>query len=169
MLLEQKLHPSWKKWKSLGDYAEIKLGAVDTWFCVRPLTYMNESGRLVKDFANFHKIGPQDIVICFDDWAIPVGSIRVRPRGSSGGHNGMQSVIDHLGTQEIPRVRIGIGPLPSGRDSVEFVLSSFSKSENNALIHGLDLAYSAISDLAAQGIEFAMNRYNAAEAVKEDP
>jgi PTH1 family peptidyl-tRNA hydrolase len=173
MLLDEKFAKSanwqgWKEWKGLGQYGTTVLGNGEKCFCVRPLTFMNESGRMVQNFASFHKIPPKDILVCFDDWALPLAKLRLKPQGSSGGHNGMQSIIDHLGTQDIPRLRIGIGPLPPGRDSAQFVLSNFAKNEHDALVRALDRAFSAAYDLAAYEMEFAMNKYNAPETVGED-
>lgn len=123
---------------------------------------------MVQDFASFHKIPSKDILVCFDDWALPLAKLRLRPQGSSGGHNGMQSIIDHLATHDIPRLRIGTGPLPPGRDPAQFVLSNFAKSERDALVRALDRAFSAVYDLAADGMEQAMNKYNAPETAEED-
>jgi PTH1 family peptidyl-tRNA hydrolase len=173
LLLDNKIAQSpnwegWKDWKGLGQFGATRFGNNEKCFCIRPTVYMNESGRMVQEFAGFYKILPQEILVCYDDWALPLAKLRLRPRGSSGGHNGMQSVIDLLGSQDIPRLRIGIGPLPPKRDPAKFVLSDFAKSEHDALIRALDLAFSAIDDLAAYGIEFAMNKYNAAEPAEEN-
>lgn len=173
LLLDKKFSHSehwedWKDWKGLGRYGAVRLDGDAKCFCIQPATYMNESGRMARDFAAFYKIPPKDILVCYDDWALPLAKLRMRSRGSSGGHNGMQSVIDCLGTQDVPRLRIGIGPLPAKADPAQFVLSNFTRNEQDALVKALDSAYSAISDWAAYGIEFAMNKYNAAEPAEEN-
>lgn len=155
----------WSKWGALGETLE---GEVDgrAVILARPLTYMNESGRMAGDLARFRKIPPGDVLVCYDDFALPLPKLRIRLKGSAGGHNGMQSIIDHLGTQEVPRLRVGIGPVPAGRDPADFVLSRFRPDERKGLESALDDAVSAIATAADAGVEAAMNRFNAPEAGK---
>ncbi len=128
----------------------------------KPMTYMNESGRFVGFFSRFHKIVPGRILICFDDVALPLGRLRLRLRGSCGGHKGMESVISTLGSEDIPRLRIGIGPQPAGMDAASFVLSRFSSREEKDLECALEAAEEAVRLAAVQGLEAAMNRFNPA-------
>lgn len=125
----------------------------------RPLTYMNESGRFVGALARFYKIAPEDALVVFDDVALPLGRLRIRPSGSAGGQKGMASVISHLG-DKVPRLRLGIGPQPQGVKSEDFVLSPFAKAEQEALSEVLDRACEAVRVAAAEGLEAAMNRFN---------
>ncbi|MBR4681703.1 MAG: aminoacyl-tRNA hydrolase [Elusimicrobiaceae bacterium] len=149
----------WKPWQKLGEYAKVSVGGADV-FLLKPLTYMNESGRAVSSLARFYKITPQNCVICFDEAALPVGQLRLRKSGSSGGQKGMKSVIEQLGTQDIPRLRLGIGPKPEKMDLVNFVLGKFSREEEDILARTLTRAVSALETYLSHGIEKAMDRFN---------
>lgn len=149
----------WKPWQKLGEYAKVSVGGADV-FLLKPLTYMNESGRAVSSLARFYKIPPQDCVICFDEAALPVGQLRLRKNGSAGGQKGMKSVIEQLGTQDIPRLRLGIGPKPEKIDLVNFVLGKFSREEEDILAPALTRAVGALETYLAHGIEKAMGEIN---------
>lgn len=110
------------KAKYKGYYGKGKIAGEDA-IILRPQTFMNLSGESVIEAAKFFKIPPSNIIVVYDDIDIPVGKIRVRPSGSAGTHNGMKSVIQHLGTQDFPRVRIGCGPVPEKWALVDFVLA----------------------------------------------
>ncbi|MBR6880735.1 MAG: aminoacyl-tRNA hydrolase [Clostridiales bacterium] len=110
---------------------------------LKPKTYMNNSGISVAKAANFFKIKPSHIIIIYDDIDIPTGSIRVRAKGSAGTHNGMKSVIAHLGTQEFPRVRIGMGPKPEDRPLADYVLSDIPKEERQTVFDSFEAAADA--------------------------
>jgi PTH1 family peptidyl-tRNA hydrolase len=122
--------------------------------------FMNLSGGPVAELARKNGIVPGDILVICDDFTIPLGQLRVRSKGSSGGHNGLSSIIETLGMPDIPRLRVGIGPVPEGEDPADFVLKSFAKSETQALeaviLRAADAARVAISE----GLETAMNRFN---------
>lgn len=123
--------------------------------------YMNDSGAPVQKIAAFYKIQPADMLIVFDDKEIPLGTIRIRASGSAGGHKGMLSVIERLGTEEIPRLRVGIGTEASHRaDAAKFVLGRPTPEEKNELFAALDRAAEAIETILEHGLEEAMNRYN---------
>lgn len=107
-------------------FGKGKIGGHDV-FLMKPKTFMNNSGEAVSPFANYYKIDPSHIIIVYDDIDIEAGTIRVRSKGSAGTHNGMKSVIAHLGTQEFPRVRIGTGPVPEHMDLISFVLGDIPK------------------------------------------
>ena len=124
----------------------------------KPQTYMNESGRAVRALVRRYGLAPQDLLIVYDDVDLPVGAIRIRPRGSAGGHHGMASVIEALGTQEIPRVRIGIGRPPG--DTAEYVLSRFSPEERPVVEEAVERAADAVETILREGIEVAMGRFN---------
>ena len=99
----------------------------------KPQTYMNLSGESIREIADFYKIEPENIIIIYDDISLDVGQLRIRKKGSAGGHNGIKNIIAHLGTQEFPRIKVGIGNKPEGWDLADYVLSKYSKAEQEAL------------------------------------
>lgn len=121
---------------------------------------MNESGRFVAAFAHYHKIETNRILVCFDDVALPLGRLRLRPQGSAGGQKGMQSIIEALGTQEIARLRIGVGPQPAGVDSADYVLAPFTPLQERELSSVLESAASAAQRAARDGLPAAMSEFN---------
>lgn len=149
-----------KPWKDMGECAQVREEGLD-FFVVRPLTYMNESGRMVDGFARCHGAAPHEVLACFDDISLPLGRLRIRLKGSSGGQKGMRSILDHLGTQEVPRLRIGIGPLPPGADAADYVLRPFARAERAAVEAAIETAREAVFTAVREGVEAAMNKYNA--------
>lgn len=145
----------WKDFTGLGAVAK----AGELWLA-KPMTYMNESGRFVRLFADFHKIAVAEVLVVYDEIALPLGKIRLRAKGSAGGQKGMLSIIQHLGTQEVARLRIGIGPQPEKMDSADYVLGRFSKAQEQDLDAVLALAAEAVGSVRENGVEQAMNRYN---------
>jgi len=127
----------------------------------KPQTYMNLSGSAVSEIARKMNVSPGDIIVIYDDAALPVGKIRIRPGGSAGGHNGMKSIISHLHTQEFPRIRIGIGAMRGG--SVDYVLSRFSRADTAVVRDAMIDAANALEAILSEGIEAAMNKYNRAQ------
>jgi len=125
----------------------------------KPQTFMNLSGEAVACLCRFFKIVPSDLLIVYDDRDLPLGRIRIRQRGSAGGHRGVESIIDRLGTSDFPRLRIGIGR-PQQMEAVQHVLTSFSTDEWPAIEGALDRAADAVEVALAEGLETAMNRYN---------
>jgi PTH1 family peptidyl-tRNA hydrolase len=123
---------------------------------------MNVSGRAVAPLARQHSLPPEAVVVIYDDADLPLGKIRVRARGSAGGHGGLKSIIASLGSSEFPRVRIGIGR-SAGGDLVEHVLRSFRPDEREAIRHAIERAADAVECILTDGVEAAMNRFNAAE------
>ncbi len=128
----------------------------------RPLTYMNESGQAVKPLVRHYGIALPDLLVVYDDLDLPLGRIRLRARGSSGGHRGVESIIQHLGTTEFPRLRLGIGR-PRNGDAVEYVLSDWLPDERPVVEAAYERAVEAIACFLQEGIVAAMNRYNAGE------
>lgn len=126
---------------------------------VKPMTYMNHSGRTVGAMGKFYKFEPAQTLIVYDDLALPLGRLRIRHEGSAGGHNGMQSVIDHLGTPAVPRLRVGIGAVGGG-SMVDYVLGQFKASERAALDDAVDLAAQAVDCARLEGVTAAMNKFN---------
>lgn len=138
-----------------GDFAGHRV------LLAKPLTFMNLSGQAVGPLMRFYKLSPSDLLVIYDDLDLPLGRIRVRPEGGSGGHKGMQSIIEQLGTEQFARVRIGIGRPASG-DPVAYVLQDFSPDEEAIIARALDRACSAVLVWLQEGIEAAMNRFNRA-------
>ncbi|MDR2167438.1 MAG: aminoacyl-tRNA hydrolase [Clostridiales bacterium] len=131
----------------------------------KPTTFMNLSGLAVKKFARFYKMPPEDflerLIVIYDDSDLNPGQIRIRQRGSAGGHNGMKNILYQLETDEFLRIRIGIGRRPEGFTQSNYVLSRFAKSEEDAAVAGIIAAADALEDIVRHGATFAMNKYNA--------
>jgi PTH1 family peptidyl-tRNA hydrolase len=142
-----------------GDYYYCDLRISDERvMLVKPTTYMNNSGLAVAQFLNYYKVDLSDALIVYDDYHLPFATLRFRGNGSAGGHNGVKSIIAHLGTQQFDRLRIGIGD--QFKDSVNFVLSKFTKKELSILEDLLPEAYNGIKVWLASGLDAAMNQYN---------
>jgi PTH1 family peptidyl-tRNA hydrolase len=129
---------------------------------------MNLSGRAVQGVAQFYKVLPAEMLIVFDDLALPLGQLRLRPEGSAGGQNGMQSVIEHLGTEAVPRLRVGIGAAREG-DMVDHVLGKFTPAEQAAMASAVDRAADAVAYAALHGLSSAMNIFNRAALESATP
>ncbi len=132
-------------------------------YLMKPLTYMNLSGDAVASFINYYKISPNEIFVIYDDMDLPLNTRRIRKSGSAGGHNGMKSIINNLGTKDFLRLRIGIGRSKideSNDDVIDYVLSKFSKKELDILSETLTLAPNIILDLINHGADYIMNNYN---------
>ena len=129
-----------------SPFGKGKIGGHDV-FLMKPQTYMNNSGEAVGPFAAYYKIDPSHVIVVYDDIDINVGTIRVRSKGSAGTHNGMKSVIAHLGTQEFPRVRIGTGPVPEHKDLISFVLEDVPKDLRQTVFDSFEEACKACEDL----------------------
>ena len=138
---------------ALGKIADV--GVV----LARPLTYMNLSGQAVRPLVSFYKLSLEDILVIQDDLDLPLGTTRLRPEGGSGGHKGMRSIIEALGSQAFPRLRVGIGR-PPGNDAVSYVLSDFTADEQITLESVYERAVAAVELFLREGIEAAMNAYN---------
>jgi peptidyl-tRNA hydrolase, PTH1 family len=126
----------------------------------KPQTFMNLSGRAVHAVSQYYKIDPSQTLVILDDMALPLGKLRLRPEGSAGGHNGLQSIIEHAGTQSVPRLRIGIGAAAGSGQAVGHVLGRFAAGEREVVQQSLDRALDAIECAQAQGFAAAMNTYN---------
>lgn len=127
----------------------------------KPETYMNLSGLSVQELSRKYEVDPQkDLIVIYDELDLPLGSIRIRERGSSAGHNGMQSIINAAGTQEILRIRLGIGPDHPVKDGARYVLGQFKKSQLVALDEMLETAAQAVNVILNEGNGPAMNRFN---------
>lgn len=127
---------------------------------VKPTTYMNLSGDAVQQVLNWYKVKPENCLVCYDDLALELGTIRLRPGGSAGGHNGVKDIILKLGTDEFPRLRIGIGNSFAEGRQVDYVLSKFDRNERKIIDEVLDMAVDAVHSFLRAGINQAMNDFN---------
>ena len=127
---------------------------------LKPQTYMNSSGESIRAAADYYKVPPEDILVVYDDISLAPGQLRIRAKGSAGGHNGIKSIIAHLGTQEFPRVKVGIGEKPPRMDLADYGLGHFSSGENNIMEEATKEAADAICEIVNVGIEQAMNDHN---------
>ena len=128
---------------------------------VKPQTFMNNSGEAVREFAAFYKIPPEKIIVIFDDISLPCGKLRIRRKGSDGGHNGIKSIIYHLNSDNFPRIKIGVGEKPHpDYNLADWVLSTFSKSEMEELMKAIQKAVDVLPDMLEGDIDKAMNKAN---------
>jgi peptidyl-tRNA hydrolase, PTH1 family len=144
----------------LGDGWVQKQGLREKVLLVKPLTFMNKSGEAVAPLARYYDIEPQDILVIVDDLDLVSGQLRLRPSGSSGGQNGLKSIIQHLGTQEFARLRVGIGRPPGRMDAADYVLQNFSQQEEEIFGPLRETIADAVEMWIFEGIEAAMNNYN---------
>lgn len=126
----------------------------------KPVTYMNLSGEAVREIADYYKIPAEDVIVIFDDISLDVGMIRIRRKGSAGGHNGIKSIIAHLGTMDFPRIKVGIGAKREGQDLADYVLGKFSKADRAILQDALKDVKKAVSLMVWDEITEAMNAFN---------
>lgn len=143
-----------------GAYTKAKIGTEQV-LLVKPLTYMNLSGDCVAPLAAYYKIPAEQIIVCYDDIDLDTGRIRIRAKGSAGGHNGIKSLIARLGTQEFPRVKVGVGAKPDQMDLAVHVLSKFSQTDEKRMEEAYQEAADAVISIIENGTEKAMNLYNA--------
>jgi PTH1 family peptidyl-tRNA hydrolase len=126
----------------------------------KPQTYMNLSGRAVGSLLRYYKIPVEHLMVAYDDIDLPLGTLRIRPGGGSGGQKGMISIIENLGTENFPRLRIGIGRPPGRMEAARYVLDRFQNDEKELLLSTLDRAVEAVFTFVTLGLETAMNRFN---------
>jgi PTH1 family peptidyl-tRNA hydrolase len=136
-------------------------GLVHRVILAKPMTYMNASGEAVGPLAAFYKVPPEDILVVCDDLDLPLGKIRLRPGGGSGGQKGLASISKALGTEEFPRLRVGIGRPPGQMEPTDYVLQRFSAGQEKEMAFSRDRAVDAVETWLTHGIEAAMNQYNA--------
>lgn len=151
-----------KSHKSGCLIAEVSL-AGEPAVLARPTTYMNDSGRPVGQLVRFFHSSPERVIVLHDELDIPFGDVRVKSGGGTAGHNGLRSIVNHLGTNEFPRIRMGIGRPRGDQDAVKKVLDSFSSSERKELPAVLETAADAVETIVSTNIERAMNTYNTKE------
>lgn len=127
---------------------------------VKPQTFMNLSGESIREAAAFYQVDPAHIIVIYDDISLEAGQLRIRAKGSAGGHNGIKNIIAQLGSQDFPRVKIGVGAKPDRMDLAAYVLSRFSQTERGMMEEAFRDAADAVEMMLSEGIEAAMNRYN---------
>lgn len=127
---------------------------------LKPLTYMNRSGQSVRAVVDWYKLKPQSVLVIYDDMDLPVGRLRIRLTGSAGGHNGMKSIIAHLGVKDFPRLRVGIGKSNDKQQTIGHVLGKFAPQESKIIEEILYISRKAIELSLKEGVEKSMNRYN---------
>jgi PTH1 family peptidyl-tRNA hydrolase len=147
-----------KKWRTVADLSVVKDRDV---VLVEPRTYMNDSGRAVLAVMTFYKIQPMDVLVVVDEVQLPLGKLRLKPSGSAGGHNGLKSVIEHVGPN-IPRLRIGIDRGDPEWDLSDRVLSRFPSIERDIVTRAISRAADAVESFLLDGVFIAMNKFNAA-------
>lgn len=129
-------------------------------FLLKPLTYMNLSGECVRPFMDYFSIAEEDLIVIYDDLDLETGKLRLRQKGSAGGHNGIKSLIQHLGTQTFDRVRIGVDRPPAGMKVADYVLSRFSNEEQVVMKSAIDKTVQALEASLSRPFLDVMNRYN---------
>lgn len=137
-----------------GELAGIKVALV------KPQTFMNLSGEAVGPIARFYKVPPERILVAFDDLDLPLATLRLRPKGGAGGHKGMLSLIQHLGTENFPRVRLGIGRPPGPMPVEAYVLQKFKPEEWAAMVVTYERGVEAVKTILTEGLDYAMNHFN---------
>ena len=158
MLAEKLGAASWKE-DFFSALTEVRIGG-EKIFLVKPLTYMNNSGEALGPMLSYYKLDVDDLVVVHDDMDIPAGMVRIRRKGSSGGHNGIKSIIAHVGSEDFARVRIGIGRPPAGWTVIHHVLAPFSTEDAPKIRAAIDYLLPAVESIVTDGVDFAMNRYN---------
>lgn len=156
--LAARLGARWRR-RGLAEVAEARVVGLFV-VLVKPLTYMNASGEAVAAVARRYRVAPQEVLLVYDDLDLPVGRLRLRRGGSAGGHRGVLSVLAALGTQEVGRLRVGIGRPPAGVDPADYVLAPFGEEEVSLVAEAVERAADAVVTVLHEGYEAAMNRYN---------
>ncbi len=154
---EHHIKLSQKKHKALVGQGSIGQHKV---LLAQPQTYMNLSGESIRQMIDFYKLETERLIVIYDDASLDLGRLRIRKKGSAGGHNGIKNIIAHLGTQEFPRLKVGIGHKPPGWDIKDYVLSRFQEQEMPAIIQAVKTACDAIEIIVQQDMDKAMNLYN---------
>jgi len=157
--LAQSLNADMSRSKFQAHYAESTVQS-EKIVLLKPHTYMNLSGQAVREAVDWYKCVAQDVIVVYDDMDLPAGSLRLRSKGSAGGHNGMKSLIQHLGGSDFPRVRIGVGRPEASRIVIDHVLSPFSKEDKAQVDQAVERAHDAILLACRESFDLAMNRFN---------
>ena len=125
-----------------------------------PQTFMNLSGESIRELLDYYKCSNEDLIVIYDDVSLDVGKLRIRKKGSAGGHNGIKNIIQHLGTDVFTRIKVGVGEKPSKMDLADYVLGRFSDEEQPVIREAADRAREAVGVIISEGADFAMNKFN---------
>ena len=158
-LLAEKLGVKLNKVKFKAAYNIVNFAGCKC-LVMKPQTYMNLSGEAVREAAQFYKVPADHILVIYDDISLPVGKLRVRPSGSAGGHNGIKNIIAHLGTQDFPRVKIGVAAPGDADDMIDWVIGVPSQAERKILAQSFEKAIDAAECIIIDGCQKAMNGFN---------
>ena len=158
-LLAEKLGVKLNKVKFKAAYNIVNFAGCKC-LVMKPQTYMNLSGEAVREAAQFYKIPADRVLVIYDDVSLPVGKLRVRPSGSAGGHNGIKNIIAHLGTQDFPRVKIGVAAPGESGDMIDWVIGVPSQAERKVLSESFEKAIQAAERIITDGCQKAMNQFN---------
>ncbi len=134
---------------------------------VKPQTFMNLSGESLRSAMDYYKALPEKLIVIYDDISLPPGQLRIRLKGSAGGHNGIKNIIAHLGTQEFPRIKVGVGEKPPRMDLKDYVLSRFSKGEQELMEEAFREVAQAVAMMISDGADRAMNHFNTKKKAEE--
>ncbi len=148
------------KWEKEHKFRSKTATGRDGIVFAKPLTFMNLSGNAAARLMRQHRLTPDQMLVVYDDTALPPGGLRFRAGGSAGGHNGIKSLIEYLGTEAFPRLRLGIGPAPSDGGLVDHVLGRFSEGERAEMEKVLEIAAEGVNYALSSGLDAAMNRFN---------
>lgn len=157
-LAERLNAPAWKE-DFFSAITEVRIGGEKV-FLVKPLTYMNNSGEALGPMLSYYKMDADDLVVVHDDMDIPAGTVRIRKKGGSGGHNGIKSILTHVGSKDFARVRIGIGRPPAGWTVINHVLAPFAAEDVSKIRTAIDYLLPAVECIVTDGVDLAMNKYN---------
>ena len=158
-LLAEQLNVKLNKVKFKSAYNIVRFGGQKC-LVMKPQTYMNLSGEAVHEAVQFYKIPADHVLVIYDDVSLPVGKLRVRPTGSAGGHNGIKNIIAHLGTQDFPRIKIGVGAPGAEGDMIDWVIGAPSQTERKILLDSFERAIQAAECIIEHGCQKAMNDFN---------
>jgi PTH1 family peptidyl-tRNA hydrolase len=149
-----------KGWLATAETAKVQTDSGQELLLVKPQTFMNLSGKAVAPLARKRGLDPSDVIVAVDDAELPAGKLRIRARGSAGGHNGLKSLIQDLGSEEFMRVRVGVGRKELGGDLAEHVLSPFSREDRRLIDEAVTRAADAVLCILHEGVDAAMNKFN---------
>ena len=159
-LLAEQLNVKLNKVKFKSAYNIVRFGGQKC-LVMKPQTYMNLSGESIRSVIDYYKVDPEkELIVIYDDISLGVGQLRIRAKGSAGGHNGIKNIIAHLGGQVFPRIKVGVGEKPPKYDLADYVLGHFSKAEQELMSEGYDNAVKAVELIVSDQISEAMNEYN---------
>ena len=158
--LSERFCPAWSEETRRYHWASVRFEGEVSTVLVKPITYMNQSGRAVADVARRFALAPEEILVIVDDVHLPLGKIRVRQRGSHGGHNGLLSVIEELVSQDFPRIRLGIDHPAEAVDLMEYVLGEFDCAELPVVAEMIETAVKTVESFIVMGAERTMNTFN---------